>query len=366
MNKKSKIITIGIAGAIVIFLIVFFSVRSSGSGAIEVRTAKVELRDIKQIISSTGSIEPEARVRISSKIKEMIAEFKFKELDRVEKGDVIVRLDDTAINARLNQARASLVQAQTDLANATIMLRRVKDLFSKDIGSEQDLDDSQMLFDIKKAIVIQQEAVVDAIESELKDTTIVSPISGTIIRKYGEEGEMVGLLTVEVAPIVEIAKLDFFEAHTDVDETDIGQIKNGMKAEVMVDAFPDVTLEGIVNEIAIASFERKETGISYVVKVKITNTKNLQLRLGMTANVNFIVDSKKQTPTVPVWSISQNEEEELIYVVDDNKRLRKKVIKSGITSDEYAEVLAGVEVGQTVVKSSVKDLEDGVKAVVID
>lgn len=358
INKR--FLTIIISGVIFVSLVVFFSIRSTMEKALEVKVVKVELRNIKQIISSTGSIEPETRVRISSKIKEKIAELNFNELDHVQKGDIIARLDDTGIKARLNQAQAGLLQAKTDSANAAILLKRIKDLFKKNIASQQELDDAQMLFNIKEAQVTQQEAIIEAIQAELKDAIIESPISGTIIRKYVEEGEMVGLLTVGLSPIVEIAKLDSFEAHTNVDETDIGKINEGMTAEIRVDAYPDILFDGEVGEIALSSLEKKETGINYIVKVKINNKDNIPLRIGMTSNVNFIVTSKEQVPAVPLWSIVQKDDKEYVFVVNDN-RLHQKEVKSGIKGEEFAEIISGVKAGQICIKSSAGKLEDGAR-----
>lgn len=365
MKQTRKPTLIIVCAVVIISIIVVFFVKASNKSSIEVKVVKAGLHDIKKVVSSSGSIEAEVRVRISSKIKEKLAHFKFKELDHVNKGDVIAKLDDTAIAARLNQAKAALVQAETNLANATIILNRVKNLYAKDVGSKQNLDDAQMSYDMKSAQVIQQDANVHAIQADLDDTTILSPISGTIIRKYVEEGEMVGLLTVGMSPIVELAKLDFFEVHTDVDETDIGKILVGMKAEIMVDAFPDAVLEGEVKEIALSSLEKKETGINYVVEVKINNAKGMALRLGMTADVNFILESKKDVLSVPLWSVIEQDDKECVFMVNE-KKLYKQIVETGIKSDDFAEILSGLDVGQTIVKSSMGEMKEGLRVIVID
>lgn len=363
MNKKYIIISI--SSALFISLATFFIIQAVKNNVVEVKTAKVVLQDIKKIISYSGSIEAESRVRVSSKIKGRIAELKVNELDQIKNGEIIARLDDSEINARLNQAKAGLIQAKADLANATILLRRIRDLFDKGIASQQELDDVQMLYDIKNAQVIQQNSLIEAIQAELEDTIIAAPISGTIIKKYVEEGELVGFLSIGPSPIVEIARLDSFEVHTRVDETDIGNIKVGMQAEVSVDAYPDLVFNGEVKEIALLSMEKKEAGINYVVKVKIDNKDNIPLRLGMTANADFITAYKKDVATVPVWSVIQRDDEEYVFVVNDS-RLHKRAVKTGINNEEFIEIISGVEVGQLVVKSSAKELNEGLKAKIIE
>ena len=365
MSKSRKFITISVSGVIFISLIILFTIRLNGNNIKEVKVSIASLRDINNVVASTGSIEAEARVKISSKIKGRLDEFNFNELDYVEKGDIIAKLDDSELVAKLNQTNAGLVQAKTDLANAAIMLNRAKDLFGKKIASTQELDDAQMLFDIKEAQVVQHEATVEAIKAELEDTVITSPISGTIIRKYVEVGEMVGLLTVGQAPIVEIAKLDSFEAHTDVDETDIGKIRDGMPAEIMVDAYPDIALDGNVKEIALLSLARKETGINYVVKVRINNKDKVPLRLGMTANVNFIVESKSKALSLPLWSVIQGDDEDYVYVVNNNK-LRKTKVTTGLMSEEFVEIVSGLKAGDVVLKSNLSELHEGLKVKVVN
>lgn len=319
---------------------------------VNVKTAEVALKDITQSVSYSGSIESRNRVRIGSEIAGRVSAVLFEELDDVTEDQVLVKLEDAEIKAQLNQAKEALNQAEINLANVKKNLSRVKELFRKGFASKEQLDSAQQAFDVGKALVKQNQSNYEVMRTRLEYTCVSAPISGTIISKNVTVGEIVagpltgGSLAVPTA-IAEIADLSNLEVHVNVDEIDVGKIKVGQKTTISVDAFPDKTFKGVVKEIALMTFSRREIGITYRVKVHIENPEKI-LKLGMTANVDFVIKSKQQVLSVPKSAILAQGGKQFVFTIKDQKLERKEII-TGIEGEEFMEVTSGLQPGDKVV-----------------
>ena len=346
INKKIMIVVFILA------LLSLFFLKYLSKEKVQVKMAEATLRDITQSVSYSGSIESRNRVRIGSEITGRVSAVFFKELDDGGEGQVLVKLEDSEIKAQLNRAKEALNQAEINLVNAKRNLGRVEELFKKGFVSEEQLDSAQQAFDLGKALVKQNRSNYEVIDARLKYTTIKSPISGTVISKNVTAGEIVagplggGNLTMPTA-IAEIAKLCELEVHVDVDEVDIGKIKVGQEATVSVDAFPSKTLKGVVKEVALMTSSRREIGITYRVRVHIDNPEKI-LKLGMTANVDFVIRSRKQVLSVPRSSVLAQVGKNFVLTVSDNI-VDKIEIVTGIEGEDFMEVASGLHPGDMVV-----------------
>jgi HlyD family secretion protein len=160
--------------------------------------------------------------------------------------------------------------------------------------------------------------------------------------------------------IAEIADLGNLEVHAGIDELDIGKIEVGQEVSISVDAFPDKTFKGTVKEIALMTSGRREMGITYRVKSNMESPEKL-LKLGMTANVDFVIRSKKQVPSVPQKSIFTQGDKRFVFAVNDQEIYRKEIM-TGIEGEEFVEVTSGLQPGEKIVigvKTEVgEDLEE--------
>lgn len=360
MNKKI------ISVSCIFILLALFSLRFLPQEKVQVRATEVTIRDITQSVSYSGSIESRTRVRISSKVAGRVSAVFFEELDEVAKGQVLVKLEDDEIKAKRNQLKEALNQAKINRKNAKKNLHRINELFKKGFASKEQLDNAQQAYDVATALVKQNQSSYEVAHARLEQTSIRAPISGTSVSKNVTVGEIVagplsggGNVAFPTA-IAEIADLGNLEVHAGIDELDIGKIEVGQEVSISVDAFPDKTFKGTVKEIALMTSGRREMGITYRVKSNMENPEKL-LKLGMTANIDFVIRSKKQVPSVPQKSIFTQGDKRFVFAVNDQEIYRKEIM-TGIEGEEFVEVTSGLQPGEKIVigvKTEVgEDLEE--------
>ena len=347
MNKKI------ISVSCIFILLALFSLRFLPQEKVQVRATEVTIRDITQSVSYSGSIESRTRVRISSKVAGRVSAVFFEELDEVAKGQVLVKLEDDEIKAKRNQLKEALNQAKINRKNAKKNLHRINELFKKGFASKEQLDNAQQAYDVATALVKQNQSSYEVAHARLEQTSIRAPISGTSVSKNVTVGEIVagplsggGNVAFPTA-IAEIADLGNLEVHAGIDELDIGKIEVGQEVSISVDAFPDKTFKGTVKEIALMTSGRREMGITYRVKSNMENPEKL-LKLGMTANIDFVIRSKKQVPSVPQKSIFTQGDKRFVFAVNDQEIYRKEIM-TGIEGEEFVEVTSGLQPGEKIV-----------------
>lgn len=317
-----------------------------------VKTDVAALRDLTQTISYAGAVDAPLRVKIGSEVAGRVAAVYFNELDDVHKGQPLIKLEDAEVRAQLTQALEALNQAQINLANVENNLARVQELFKKGFASQEQLDAARQAVDVGKALVKQNRASYELVNARLNNTTITAPITGTVVSKNVAVGEIVagplgGATFSAPTFMAEIADLNDLEVIVDVDEIDIGKIRVGQQAAISVDAFPDKMYQGVVKDIASMTSSRREVGITYRVKARIIDP-DRSLKLGMTANLDFLIDRKEQVLTVPKSAIVFEGDTQFVFIVK-NGTLSRRTIATGIEGDEYTAVTEGLQPGAKIV-----------------
>jgi RND family efflux transporter MFP subunit len=330
---------------------------------IGVSSEQVALRDIAKTISYSGFIEAESKVLVSSEIAGRVAGVYFKELDYVKEGKVLVKLADDEIRAQLQQAEASVSEAKIRLDNAEKSLERAKTLFEKGFIPDEEMEHAQLQANLHEAALDKARSSHEVILARLNNATITAPISGIVTKKHVEQGEIVagplgskGL--AQPVPIAEITDFNSLEVHADVDEVDIAKVEIGQEAMIAVDAYPEETLRGKVQEIALVPSGKKEVGTNYRVKVKIANPVDF-LKLGMTSNVDFSLASKKNALSLSRTSVLRDGKKTFVLVIQEG-RVQKKVIHVGIEGEEYIEIVQGLAESENVITGdNLEELKEG-------
>ena len=317
-----------------------------------VKTAEAALRDLSQTISYAGAIDSPLRVKIGSETAGRVAAVYFDELDDVREGQPLIKLEDSEARAQLDQAQEALNQAQINLVNVETNLARVRELFKKGFASQEQLDASQQAVDVGWALVKQNRASCELVSARLNNTAITAPASGTIVSKNVAVGEIVagplgGATFSAPTFMAEIADLGNLEVIVDVDEVDIGKIQVGQQAAISVDAFPDKSYQGVVKEIAFMTSSRREVGITYRVKARITNP-DKALKLGMTANLDFLLGTMEQVLTIPKSAIVTEGDAQFVFIVN-NGTLSRRTIATGFEGEEFMAITSGLQPGEKVV-----------------
>jgi HlyD family secretion protein len=260
----------------------------------------VERRDIVVTAQATGTIQPDTVVEVKSKASGEILDLRVETGQVVKRGELMVRVDPRNPNNTLAQAQADLDVARARLANATAQRRRADELFKSQSITEQEHEQALLDFANARAEEVRARVAVDNARDQLDDTNVRAPISGTIIEKSVERGQVISSPTRDVGGgtvLLKMADLNLVQVRTLVDETDIGKIQPGQSATVTVDAFPSRPFEGEVLKIEPQA-QTEQNVTMFPVLVRIDNRRGL-LRPGMNAEVEIHVGERQDVLAVP-------------------------------------------------------------------
>lgn len=368
--------------------------------AIKVATEKAEKRDIIEIITSNGKVQPQTEVKLSPDVSGEIVELHVREGDIVTKGKLLMKIKPdnyisirNRVEASLNNTRARLKQAEAQLSQTKLEYDRKRRLWDQKAISEAEFEQASTAYNSARAekeaaefSVQSAEASLKEAEENLRKTTIYAPISGTISRLEVELGErVVGTELMTGTPLLRIADMDKMEVLVEVNENDIVRVHHQDTAIIELDAYLGRKFTGTVTEIPVSA---NVTGLTtdqvtnFSVKVQvlresyeelITDRNLYPFRPGMSATANIQTSRKADVLSIPVQAVttradttktpvdlsytSENENlqetsrrEQLIvvFLVEEGKALLREV-ETGIQDDNYIEIISGLEEGVEVI-----------------
>lgn len=260
----------------------------------------VERRDIVVSAEAAGSIEPILVVDVKSKASGEIMELRAETGDIVTQGDLLVRVDPRDQQNALAQAEADLDVANAALANAEASKRRADQMFAAQVLSEQEHEATNLSYANARAQKVRAERAVQNARDQLDDTNVRAPITGTVIQKSVERGQVIASATREVSGgtvLLRMADLGEVQVRTLVDETDIGKVQSGLRATITVDAYPNRPFEGSVLKIEPQSVTQQNVTM-FPVLIRISNEQGL-LRPGMNAEVEIHIGQRLNVLAIP-------------------------------------------------------------------
>jgi HlyD family secretion protein len=400
-NSRARLYWIGITGLLLVISVIV--VRSlKGNKLPEVYTEEAAARDLTELVSASGKIQPETEVKISSDVSGEITEMLVKEGDQVKKGDLLCRIRpdlymsafdrvNASVNttrANLKSAQAQLEQARANLINSESAYNRNKKLLEQHVISQQEFEAIRAQYESARANVSALEAGVNASlytiqssEASLKEananlekTFIYSPVDATVSRLSVEKGErVVGVSGMSGTEIMRLANLHEMEVSVEVNENDIIKVHYHDTAIIEVDAYMDKKFRGIVTSIANSS---SATGISvdqvtnFVVKIRIlresysdliTPRNPIPFRPGMSASVDIQTRRVRNAVTVPIQAVTTREKDTLSAkkahdgISVEHEQADENGLREPGRAKEYVFVLEGDKVLQTEVKTGIQD-----------
>jgi HlyD family secretion protein len=335
---------------------------------VETTTAQVVTpTEASTVLTATGYTYARDRAAVGSRVIGRIVELKVEEGDRVRAGDVLAVLDSADIRASVEQIRAEVRESQARLADAKRELARQEKLREAGVTAQADLDSARTANDVAVAQLGTSQARLRSQEAQLAYTVIRAPLSGVVIEKNGEVGEMVapGGFTSQqsTGAIVRIADPSSLEVEADINEAYINRLKIGQPASIQVDAVPDRTYQGKLRQI-IPTADRQKA----VVEVKVTiDDADASLVPDMSSTVTFLetgIDRSalKARPRiyVPREAVRNQGGTSAVFLVEGD-HVKETAVQLGPESEGRFEVLSGLKGGETLVRRVDPELKDGQK-----
>ena len=294
IGKKGWIII----GVIAVILIAWLFLRGGKKEQkVSFETAKVEMGKVQTSITATGTIEPVTSVTVGTQVSGIVSHLYVDYNSIVKKGQVIAELDRTNLISELNTAKANLTSAQSTANYELSNYNRYKTLYDKGLVSADEYESALLSYQKAKEQVNTSRESVRKAQTNLGYATITSPIDGVILSKSVEEGQTVAASFNTPELFVIAQDLTNMRVIADIDEADIGGVKEGQRVAFTVDAFPDDSFEGAVTQVRQQATTESNV-VTYEVVISAPN-KDLKLKPGLTANVTIFTLEKDNVLTVP-------------------------------------------------------------------
>lgn len=257
---------------------------------INFKEEKVALKTLQNSVTATGTIEAVTSVTVGTQVSGIVNKLYVDYNSQVKKGQVIAELDKTNLLSELNTAKANLASAQSSLNYQAANMERYKTLYKKGLVSADEYENALLTYRQAKEQVASSKENVQRAQTNLGYATITSPIDGTVISKSVEEGQTVAA-SFNTPELFTIAKdLTNMQVVANVDEADIGNVKEGDRVTFTVDAYPDDTFEGTVKQVRLEATTTNNV-VTYEVVISAPNA-DLKLKPGLTANVTIYTQER--------------------------------------------------------------------------
>ena len=373
---KNKKLWIGVGAVVIIVIIAMLMFGGKKEEKVTFETATVTKQKIQNTITATGTIEPVTSVTVGTQVSGIVSKLYVDYNSVVKKGQVIAELDKTNLTSELSTARANLSSAQSALNYQQDNYQRYKTLYDKGLVSADDFESARLSYlQAKEQVASSRESVKKA-QTNLGYATITSPIDGIVLSKAVEEGQTVAA-SFNTPELFTIAQdLTDMRVIADIDEADIGGVKEGQRVTFTVDAFPDDSFEGQVTQVRQQATTESNV-VTYEVVISARND-DLKLKPGLTANVTIYTLEKNDVLAVPVralhfmpneallregQTIQDCDAEHKVWTLEGDV-FKAHAVKVGTTNGVLTEITGGISEGTKVltefsINSGTPDMSQG-------
>ncbi|MGE0076807.1 MAG: efflux RND transporter periplasmic adaptor subunit [Bacteroidales bacterium] len=286
---KKKVLFIGLP--VVFAIILFFAFGRAKKDEVSFETITVKQGDIINTVTATGTVEPLDQIDVGTQVSGVVNKIYADYNDVVKKGQLLAELDRSTLKAQELQSKASLASAENELHYREQNYKRTSKLYKDSLVSDVDFEEAEYQYNNAKANVDQLKSKLEQAEVNLSYAYIYSPIDGVILSRSVEEGQTVAA-SFSTPTLFSIARdLTKMQVEADVDEADIGQVRQGQSVKFTVDAFPQDTFSGNVTQIRLEPTTTSNV-VTYTVIVEAPNN-DLKLMPGLTANIEIIIKEAK-------------------------------------------------------------------------
>jgi HlyD family secretion protein len=387
-KRKKKIAIFSAIGLAIVVIVVFVAMKARANGnqtaKYPVKIGKAEIADIQVKVTEVGNVQPEVKVDVKSAVSGKVVSIFHRDGDLVKRGDVLARVEPdlnqaqsladtknsrTAAQIRYEQAKKNYESDHSLFLQGLLAMRQHRDSESEYLSARQEFEKSQEKYNIieKSGIPINQSP------EKFQGSNVVAPMDGTVLTKNVEIGESItsGVSSFNAGTVLfSIADVSKMIVKAGVNEVDIGKIRVGMPVKVTLDAYPKISFAGRIDRIAPAVRLDDKVRV-FDVEVRL-DAQGRELRTGMTANIELTGEKKTKVLTVPVESVFQRDEGEIVYVkkkldpkaiAEANKKsadegkldkdawkkfFEKRTVVSGLSDNARVEILKGLKAGEEI------------------
>ena len=382
--KNKKRIIIGSLASVILAIVAYSFIKEDNSAVIEAKTIAAKKGDVTTMVTATGTVEPITQVEVGTQVSGVVEKIYVDYNSVVTEGQLIAELDKTNLRAALTQAQAAYDNAVSQRNYMRTIYDRQKTLYDNQVISKSDFDDSQYNFETAKGTVTQRLSDLEKARTNLSYADIYSPIDGVVLSRAIDEGQTVAA-SFSTPTLFTIAQdLREMQVEADVDEADIGGVKDGQRVTFTVDAYLGETFEGTVTQIRLDPTVTSNV-VTYTVVIKADNP-DLKLKPGLTATISIYTLELKDVltaeakainfkPTPPVMMAyneqqnlsvdppkgqpgenkgqpkSEDENSSMVWVLGENGAISPKQVTLGASDGVNVQILSGIKEGDQLVYS---------------
>jgi len=311
----------------------------------EVTVTHVERADIQSTLSVTGTVSalPNQDVRVSSLVPGRVARMMAAEGDRVTEGEVLAKIEDRPFRDQLQQAQAAVDQAKANLENSNLSLERNETLLTQGIAARKDAEDARTQAAVNKALLSQAEAALSLAKLNLARTEVRAPLTGMVVKRLLSAGEQVDGTAAQ--PLFEVANTSEVELYGNVPAIYLSKIRVGQALSLSSEAFPGRVFRS--HTVAISPAVDPSTNVG-LVRIRIANGNGV-LRLGLFLTAEVPLETHRNALVTSLEAVYRDQDgNPEIYKVDGEKA-EAVPVKLGLETKDRAELLSGVEEGETII-----------------
>jgi HlyD family secretion protein len=382
MSRKQWIV-LGVIVALIAIPVAMKLSRSDANKMVDVE--QVSLRALTPTVLASGSLTYESQVTLAPEVTGRVTEILVEEGDQVKRDQLLMRLDPKAPRAAIEQseafvrqARLSIERRQVDFDTLVARTKRFEALRAQgmvDINSLEELVSARNLAEVdlrtSREQLSQALAQLRQAQEQLAKTEIRSPLDGKVTAIYVKVGQTAvpSFSGIAGSVLVDVADTASIDAEINVDETDIARVRAGAEARVVPAAFPDKTLVGTVEQVAIAPRQQPGQNKSYPVRIRLTNTAGVVFHPGMSCRAEVLTGSQsdEKVLAVPVQALryedntdksakDKEEKSRASVFIFDSGRAVKRAVSTGTADDTYIAVTNGLKEGDQVIVGPAKTL----------
>ena len=308
-----------------------------------------------RFLTASGKIEAEENASLSTRMMGYIDDIRVKVGDKVKKGELLISINNTDLQAKRAQVNAGITEAEAAFQNAKKDYERFKTLYEEQSASQKEMDDQTARFEMAQARLEAAKQMKNEVASQFAYVNIRAPFDGVITNKFAEEGTMAN----PGQPLLAMEAPGNYEVTARVPESEISRIKTGTKVDVVIKSIGK-TVPGKVTEVSTSA---RNTGGQYLVKVSLEKS-DVEVLSGMYASVRFPIEKKEKTSEavmIPKEAIITRGDLKGVYTVSAQNTAMLRWLRLGRTYGDQVEVLSGLNPNEPFIVSANGKLFNGAK-----